>query len=196
MLTPKELKDKKRYGAVWSKHWDYTPSGKLALALSGKRLYDVRSTWSDTKKETLETQLPKILGGILRAAEHMKLKRQEAEERELQWAVQERRRRRLEKAQKLFQQRVDAVDQIVADYQKAEEIRACLAEMQRHGVVESMPVSKRRLLRWAEDLAKHLDPCSGFEFQTQQDLHKGGTTSLVDKFCPNDSVQSARKKLI
>jgi len=56
VLTPKELKDKKRYGTVWSKRWDYTPSGKLALALSGKRLYDVRSTWSDTKKETLEAK--------------------------------------------------------------------------------------------------------------------------------------------
>jgi len=196
VLTPKELKDKKRYGTVWSKRWDYTPSGKLALALSGKRLYDVRSTWSDTKKETLKAQLPKILGGILRASEHMKLKRQEAEERKLQWAVQERRRRRLEKAQKLFQQRVDAVDQIVADYQKAEEIRACLAEMHKQGVVESMPTSKRRLLRWAEDLAKHLDPCNGFEFQTHQDLHKGGTRTLVDKFDQTISVQSARKKPI
>jgi len=152
------------------------------LALSGKRLYDVRSTWSDTKKETLEAQLPKILGRILRTSEHMKLKRQEAEEHELQWAVQERRRGRLERAQKLFQQRVDVVDQIVADYQKAEEIRACLAEMHKQGVVESVPASRRRLLRWAEDLAKHLDPCNGFEFQTHQDLLKGGTRSLVDKF--------------
>ena len=182
VLTPKELKDKKRYGTIWSRRWDYTPSGKLTLALSGTRLYDVRSSWSDRKKETLEAQLPKILGGILRASEHMKLKRQESEERKLQWAVQERRRQRLEKARTLFQQRVDAVDQIVADYQKAEEIRACLAAMQKHGLVESMPASKRRLLSWAEDLAKHLDPCSEFELQTHQDHHKGGTRSLVGKF--------------
>lgn len=164
VLSHKEMQDKKRYGLLWRPRWDYTPSGKLTLTLFGVGLYGVRSSWSDGKKDALESNLPKILGGILRASEHMKQRREEDEKRELRWAVQERRRRRLDKAGKSFQQRVRAVDKLVADYQKASGIRACLDAMEKSGVIDSMPVSKRRLLRWADDLAQHLDPCCEFEF--------------------------------
>ena len=120
----------------------YTPSGKLTLSLSGIGIYGVRSSWSDGKKETLESKLPRVLSGIFSASEHMKQKRAEDEQRQLRWAVRERRRKRLDKAGKLFQQRVDAVDKMVADYQKATEIRACLEAMQKGGVIDSMPVSE------------------------------------------------------
>jgi len=124
VLSQKEQQDKKRYGSFWGQRWDYTPSGKLTLSLSGIGIYGVRSSWSDGKKETLESKSPGVLSGILSASERMKQKRAEDEQRQLRWAVRERRRKRLDKASKLFQQRVDAVDKMVADYQKATEIRA------------------------------------------------------------------------
>ena len=77
----------------------------------------------------------------------MRLEREEDEKRALRWAVCERRRRRLEKVRKSFQESVDAVDQIVANFQKAQEIRTCLVAMEKSGEIESIPASKRRLLR-------------------------------------------------
>jgi len=127
-------------------------------------LYGIRRSWSDSKRATLEQRLPEILGGILLGSEHLKQQRRKDEERARRWVIQDRRRRRVEKARELFEQRVVAVDQLAVRHRKASDIRALLQAMKDSGAAEQLSVSDRRLLRWAEDLARHYDPCVGFEF--------------------------------
>jgi len=168
----KKVQELKGWGWYFPNRWHYAPTGKLTLQLSGMGLYGIRRSWSDSKRATLEERLPEILGGILLASEHLQQQRRNDEAQARRWVIQDRRRRRVEKARELFEQRVEAVDQLAVRHRKANDIRMLLQAMKDSGAAEQLPVSDRRLLQWADDLARHYDPCCGFEFE-------GYTESIV-----------------
>ena len=164
-LSPGQQKDLAHYGYCFGQRWDYTPSGKLTFSLSGMGLYGTQKSWSDGKSRTLESRLPDILNGIVVATQHLKMKRQEQEEHARCYKIARRREQRLEKVEALLKRRVEMVEQMVSNFKKSEEIRACLSSLEGSGEMENLPVSDRRLIRWAYDLARHYDPRDEFGFE-------------------------------
>lgn len=93
--------------------WDYTPSGKLTLLVNSHRLYGTRSSSADKKHVSLQTELPKVMAGILACALRLSDLRIEDKEREHRFAVSQRRAKRLDRVIELRQQRVQAVEHMV-----------------------------------------------------------------------------------
>ena len=163
ILTKKEEQDKAKYGRIWAPRWDHAPSGKLVLNLSGQGLYEIQTQWKDRKTIGLEKMLPKIIQGFLVAADWTKAKRREDEERERKWAIAARRRSRENRAATLTDERIAAVEALVSGRNRAQQIRECISDICASDRSSELPSSKRRLLRWAELLARHYDPGDPFE---------------------------------
>lgn len=155
VLTKKEEQYKAKHGDVWAPRWDHTPSGKLVLNLSGNGLYGVQSQWADRKTTGLEQMLPTIIQGMLIAADWIKAKRLEDEQRERAWAIAARRRQREKRAATLTDERVAAVEALVSGRIRAQQIRECIGDIAASESSSALPASRRRLFRWAELLARH-----------------------------------------
>ena len=171
VLTKEQQNSLDQHGYCFGKRWDYTPSGKLTLLVNGHRLYGTRSSWSDKKRTPLEAELPNILAGILACAQRLKDLRVEDQIREYRFAVNQRRAQRIDKAIALRQQRIQAVEHMVVGLERANAIRACLKEVADSS--NTLPTTTKRLHRWAEQLARHYDPCDPFTVitRTSADSH-------------------------
>jgi hypothetical protein len=88
VLTAKELRDKERYSWSYAPRYDFTPTGRLHLELSGGGTVR-QGTFQDTKTQQVETKLAVLLQEIgLRADaadEHERRLERERQAREAHW---------------------------------------------------------------------------------------------------------------
>ncbi len=163
VLTKKEQQQKVKYGSLWAPRWDYAPSGTLELNLHGRRLYGIQTQWKDGKKAMLEDRLPQIVHGILKAADFSKARLREVQAQEHARLKAKRRRELEERAARLTEERIAQIESMVIGRHRAKDIRDCMSAIIAGGNHHNHSASKRRLVRWAEQLAKHYDPSDPFE---------------------------------
>jgi len=90
--TLKEIENQKRYSWNTPKPWDYEPTGKLTLSLSGYYAQGLRKNWSDTKRRHIEELLGDIIKGVYMMARVKRERRLEREEEQSRWEEERRRR--------------------------------------------------------------------------------------------------------
>lgn len=160
-VTPAEKAEQKRYAWVYLPKYDHHLSGQLTLGI--KTWCDgARCNWSDGKKQRLEHCLNAFTAGLIQAAVRRQARERERERRHREW---EEERRREEEEERLRQEeaaRLQALEREVADWQRAQRIRAYV-EAVRQAAVESKDTIDAgseldRWLVWALQKADLLDP--------------------------------------
>ncbi|MFK5923792.1 MAG: hypothetical protein QM496_16565 [Verrucomicrobiota bacterium] len=152
--------------------WEDVPSGKLEFSLDVSSGFNKRRVWRDGKIQRIEQFVSEIVARFPQAGEYMRLETIERKKREIEWAIEEKRRKEREEIRWHFQQQcrqeARAVEKLLEDvekHEKAESIRsfhkACKSEvLQRYG--EQPYGSGLDLwLRWVEARADILDPVCG-----------------------------------
>lgn len=159
--TQKEIENQKRYSWDTPKPWDYEPTGKLTLSLSGYYAQGLRKNWSDTKRRHVEELLADIVRGAYRMARVKRERRIEREEEQRRW--EEERRRRQEEAERLERERKrfsDLEDQ-VERWVKVKKLRAYLKEVEGAALkanaseIQGIPIQE--WLSWARNHADRID---------------------------------------
>lgn len=141
---------------------EYEPTGQLSLKLWSHYLSNYRTQWTDGKTQKLEDLLGDVVHTLLHAPAIICKKKDEERRCQLQ-----RERKRLEERRKsdryrMTRERAEAVDILVANFEKAHEIRRFVCAVE---CASSAPVTTQRLARWATRYADHLDPLVKFELE-------------------------------
>ena len=103
----------------------FFPSGDLSLKLHiGYWGHGLRGTWSDHKKQRVESCLNKFIAAAHKAAAAKKADRIERERQKREWAEQERRREILRAQIEREQERLDVLNEQARAWQEAQQLRA------------------------------------------------------------------------
>jgi len=141
----------------------YFPSGDLSLKLDigwwGRRL---RSSWSDGKRQRVESCLNKFIIAAYKAAAAKKADRIERERREREWEEQGRRREVLKRQIEREQKRLDALNDQANAWQEAQQLRAYIQAVRSAEYYPQAAILGGRDLdewcAWAQEQANRLDP--------------------------------------
>ena len=140
----------------------YEPTGKLTLWLGANRpYYGHERTWSDGKRQRIETCLTDVIIGFVEVVEARRAARREAEERRRQLAEDERRRQEAAARWEREKDRREEFKREMEVWYRAREVRLYLAALKEAATqqVEQEPDGRlSRWLRWAERYAAQLDP--------------------------------------
>ena len=144
------------------RRWDFQPTGKLVLTLSGRHLQGSRRQWSDGKVQRLEGLLGRLIVTIEQAPSVIKAAKLEEECRARKWRHRELCRRREVDVVRYSHDRAVSIDSHVEKSRKAKQIREFVAEAEEQ---ESMSASVQRKVRWARTYADHIDPFVDFRIE-------------------------------
>lgn len=162
-LTPAQKLENARYShfkphAETEKH----PKGLLALTARGDSDEYVQKRWSELEGKRLEERLNAIVAWTCKAAEQIKTRRIEAEERRKRWAEEERLRREAEQRRWEEEQKLKQLEEEAAAWRRAQAIRAYADAAERATLSDGEaiePESDRATwLRWARGKADEIDP--------------------------------------
>jgi len=137
--------------------YEHRPNGKLRLRIKNAA-YDVRRTWADGKTQRVENCLNGFIVGLIRAAEHERLRKSEWERRERE-LEEERRRQQEEKERREHEARLaNDLKSRVSDWQQARTIREFLALIEESARNRSVDVSHdSELGRWIDWARRRAD---------------------------------------
>lgn len=155
--------DKNRRPDPWRyRRYEYVSTGTLILKITEWGTDGLQKTWSDGKTAKIETCFNDFIVGLLKVAEAVKARRLRQEQEEQ--LRREAERRRQEEAQKRQEElaRRQALEQEVANWVKAQQLRAYLAALKdmlnaKHGAIQSGSQADQ-WLTWAHQHANRLDP--------------------------------------
>lgn len=161
-MTPQQKKDFEKYGWKRRQEYDHSPSGSLALQVNANLWNGMRRRWSDSANRPLESSLNSFLAGIVKVAVAVRAERLDHERRDREQKDRERRHKDLFIAQKKEKDRLAWLDQEVASWRKAQEVRAYVEAVRSFGVTTHgriEPGSEMdRWIKWAMDQADRYDP--------------------------------------
>lgn len=146
----------------WKKTSTYAPTGRFTIRITNYYYFGgTRQSWSDGKKQRLDNIMPEVLAGIRAAAEQMRNRRLENEERDRRWAEEKRIRAELESRIEAEKGRRELLNQVVKEWRQAKEIRMICEEFERR--LKTNPgkyptEGALRWLSWARALAAQCDP--------------------------------------
>ena len=140
-------------------HWDYTPTGNLAISLQSRYLSGYQKNWSDMRSKSLEDRLGKIVALFEIIPDIIHTKKEEERLEQLARQRRELCRRRRNDVLTLTQKRAEHINQLVKDLDRAKTIRAWIGAVEQS---ENPPASTKRLARWAAQYANHIDPLVDF----------------------------------
>lgn len=151
-----------RHSSVLSyKQVDYEPTGQLSIDIP-EYVDLLKKKWSDTDHAQLDEVVPQSVAGILKVGVALRRRRLDWQERDL-----ERKKRQMELAElaqriKDEKNRLEQLEQMVANWRHAKDIREFIAEMEARnaaGISDSEPQAEFvEWVRWARDQADRLDP--------------------------------------
>jgi hypothetical protein len=162
VMTEQEKVDRKAGREPWMPRFDYAPSGELRLHLSELDHGWTHKTWKDTRTRPLETQLKRILTGMLDCALARKARQAEAERR----AIEERERAR---QQAILRERrtanvklIHTLEAQAGAWHRAQFLRRYLRAARRALGSRTLTVDLQGaptdFLSWAERYVNQLDP--------------------------------------
>jgi len=126
----------------------YQPQGRLAIEVVNKE-YGAPSRWRDTATRKLENLLSRLLGDLAIFAATAKARRQEREQRERQWRLEEDRRHRQEEREELLKEQLE-------NFAKLELLERYLSSLKRSVGRSDAPRSVQAYLAWCRRYADQL----------------------------------------
>ena len=160
-LTPAEKAEQKRSAWLYLPKYDHHLSGQLTLGI--KTWCDgARCNWADGKKQRLDHCLNAFIVGLIQAAVRKQARDLAWERQQRQWEEERRLREEQERIRSEEAARLQALEQEVADWQRAKQIRA-YAEAVRQAAMESKDAIEAgseldHWLVWALQQADRIDP--------------------------------------
>ena len=161
--TEEEKDDKRRWpNSTRIQEYDQVPSGRMELHIEGLWRSGGRTSWSDAKKQRLETCLNSVVAGLLRAAglKHAERLKREHQER-IRQAKEQIRTNRFARIRQEHG-RVATLLREAEDWQKSQKIRQYVdavrkTVLQKHDVIqEGSDIAS--WLAWASAQADRIDP--------------------------------------
>jgi hypothetical protein len=144
----------------------YEATGRLTLWLGTDRpYYGHERTWSDGKRQRLETCLHDVMIGFVQVVEARRAARR-AEERQRRCAEEERQRQIAAERWQREKDRREELQRQVQAWFRAHELRTYLVALRTagHAELEQHPDGRlARWLRWAEGYLREIDPMQGVE---------------------------------
>ncbi|MBK6781760.1 MAG: hypothetical protein IPG75_19805 [Gemmatimonadetes bacterium] len=145
----------------------YEPTGKLTLWLGANASsYGYERTWSDGKRQRVETCLHDVMLGFVQIVEARKAARREVEERQRRWAEEERQRQMEAERWEREKERREELQRQVQAWSEARDLQAYLAALQTasRSHIERDPDGRlARWLRWTEAHVAAHDPLRSVE---------------------------------
>lgn len=135
---------------------EWVPTPKLALKMEGYG-YGLRGTFSDGKRQSLETLAPEVVATILAVVERRRKEQEEQEERERVWAEEKRRREEAERRRREEEKRVADLRADAAAWREASMLRGYIAAVRASAGPEP-DADVLRWLEWASATADGIDP--------------------------------------
>jgi hypothetical protein len=162
VMTDREKLDKKRGSLFWMPRFDYTPSGELRLHATEPCWRYTTHTWKDTKRHPLETQLAKILHGLLTIALERKQHREEQRLQKIAEREAERRREVVRERRAANATLMHALEAQAGAWHRARFLRRYLRAARRalgsEIVTSNLCGEPVDFLDWAERYVNQLDP--------------------------------------
>lgn len=144
----------------WRPRYRYEPTGCLMLQITDYLFDGSRRSWSDGKRQRLETMLGEVVTAIDSASNSLRKRRLEHEKWTRNWHEQQRLQEEQAAMKKVERERRAELERQAANLQKARNIRALVAELMRRQEkgATSAPQDVARWSAWAEALARRFDP--------------------------------------
>lgn len=160
-LTPAEKAEQKRNVWLYLPKYDHHLSGQLTFSI--KTWCDgARRQWADGKRQRLEHCLNAFTAGLIQAAARRQAWDLEHERQRRQWEEQRQQEEEQERLRREEAARLQALEQEVADWQRAQRIRAYVeavrqVAVERKGAIEAGS-ELDRWIAWGMQQADRIDP--------------------------------------
>jgi hypothetical protein len=140
----------------------YEPTGRLTLWLGADRpYYGHERTWSDGKRQRVETCLKDVMIGVVEVLEGRKAARREAAERQRRLAEEERRRQEAAERWEREKDRREELQRQAQTWSRTHELRMYLTALRSAAQTQLQEEPDGRLarwVRWAEAYVDGIDP--------------------------------------
>jgi hypothetical protein len=160
--TDAEKAEIKRGRDPWMPRFDYTPSGELRVHATEPGWTYTSHTWKDTARHPLETQVPKILIGLLTIALERKQHRESERRRQLAEREAERQRDIIRQRRTANEILIHTLEAQAGAWHRAQYLRRYLRAARRAldsrtltADLQGQPID---FLAWAEHYVNQLDP--------------------------------------
>lgn len=155
VLTRDEKRAQNKWPTSTAPEWDYYADGKLCLRVPHATYsYRKRKWWRDEDDRSLESQLGRAIVAIEDIVKLTVLEEQERKAREEQAAIEQRRELRGERMQWYSKRLINDLDQMIAGWRRAQDIRDFLAEYSRRCVDQA---NSERSQSWRAAMAAYAD---------------------------------------
>jgi hypothetical protein len=137
-----------QYYETFGPYWDYTPTGKLTVAIAGSDARGLRTHWTDGTCRPVESQVEKTLSEVVRHAAAKKEERHVKERRHV-IAMRDLQRRRDEATRHAEEERrVGFLSEHAANFAEAERYSSFLHSLQRSIPPSSRTAALANFLGW------------------------------------------------
>lgn len=168
-MTPAEQLEEriKGYRAYSVPRYDWLATGFLQLRITNLEASGVRRSWSDGKRQRLESCLNSFMSGLTLAARANRDERARRAERERRWEEERQLEAERQHRRYLEQRRIRALDEQIERWRRAGQIREYarkVAEDEDATVrTDEVCTTREEWFRWAVEYADRIDPFVGDE---------------------------------
>lgn len=157
-LTDEEIARRKRGHFVYSRTYDFVPTGTLTIKIGPAYGSGLQSSWADTRHQRLEGRLADVIVGMRALAQWRKGDRRKTQEREARFQEVVRTRQELRGRVEAEKRAVAELEQDAERWRRAEAIRAYVAAART--AADPKDEQRPEWLDWALRQADRLDPLS------------------------------------
>jgi hypothetical protein len=167
--TKEELARNKQWSWDRPPKWDFVATGRLCVSLENLPygLKTLRKSWADGKYQRLEDCLGDFIQNLPRAAQAIKLDREDTERTRRQWAEKEKRAEEARQSHAEFQRKAKHVSRLIEEWDQSKQllefatILRTTSDSQKLG--EEGQNELRSMADWTERYGAALNPLSHLE---------------------------------
>lgn len=156
-LTEEELARRRRGIPVYSRTYDYVPTGELTLKIEPCYGSGLQSTWKDTRHQRIEDRLSEVMISLRRHSALRKEERDKAQRKAARFEQEMQRRAELRARVEAERQAIAKLEQDAESWHRAERIRAYVSAV-KPGQAGVLTAEQSEWVRWARACADRLDP--------------------------------------
>jgi hypothetical protein len=147
----------------WSPpRWDYTPTGRLKFLLQCAEASHLQRTWSDRKKQKLESCVGEMFASFESMANAIKKYREDCAEAARQRAEEQKRAEERRRQQEEYNRKFEVISKVVQQWREANELREFSIALKGSLRSPAVPLQEKlavsRILDWIERHANYTDP--------------------------------------
>ena len=162
--------NKKPY-SWYGPRWDYSATGDLKLeAVSSE--FGIRQSWSDGKRQRLESLVGEMVIRCERAAPIVKIKRAESEERHRKWEEERKRSEQAAARQAEYERKSKIVKRLCENWRESKVIAEFAKEMQTRvsasDISEKLRKELDEVIDWTLRHADYVNPLTDLEWTLRQ----------------------------